>query len=854
MIESGIETDAVTCCSLITSLDKGGQWQMAEKVFIQMYQDNPELLPLLVCIEDEQTIESAASLPSSPMLTPSSSPQQSHSLLSSPVQTQRLAVEVINSFMSSPNQSTALGETVDRLSHLYPEGLDKMPENLTRQLCSLLSDTPGEMIVFREPSRSSPSPQGSASLLSPLTPPSTPPMTSHLEPGGQRSLLRASSLNAKKAAPNRVCCNALLAAYSRAAPPQYRKAVRLLESMWSIGGELVPDLVSYNTAIKAAGNARQIGLAFKVWKVMQSRGCESSQATFGTLISIAADVGDTARVREAWAGLRTSGHEIHISSANAQVAACFAPNGNWAEGQRLFRDILSGSLGVKANAATFGIVMKGCLDHDLSDKIQALFHQMRELAIAPTSLIYGYMIEAYALCSQFKDCLEILARIFHDASTRPPLSTFTALFKAIASTARAVKGNPTSINELRVTASNVRSFLRKVMQPQAQHFGSPGGSGRHQVQPLPPDSVLFNAMVEAYSALNDTESCIEMYNIASSLGLTLDEESVVRVLCPLCDLHLWSKVVDVVRGLHSGGGPGMTLDLLVCLLKRMNEEKAFCAAYATMRMWMTAQVLAARPPPPPPPPPRAMNAALSAPRDQVASAADPLRDLKNAPSTLLLSERLKSEGLVDLLLMCFIIDKEAMGEWEEAVEMWLWIGKMHEDGSGTPFSKSKDVRMILFELMLQSGGVEGLREAVMILIESQQQGIMSSYKLPQNGSPASVQLEGSSSWDIVVLLAFLLELSRLAKQGVCITQPQLLVSLKREQSDSISLGKGSNDGRSSLVLVLGCKFRSVLKQESWTKEQREAFPLFKPVLMLNDANDHGKVLVDVRSLYSGLGF
>jgi hypothetical protein len=27
----GIECDAVTCCSLITALDKGGQWQMAEQ-------------------------------------------------------------------------------------------------------------------------------------------------------------------------------------------------------------------------------------------------------------------------------------------------------------------------------------------------------------------------------------------------------------------------------------------------------------------------------------------------------------------------------------------------------------------------------------------------------------------------------------------------------------------------------------------------------------------------------------------------------------------------------------------------------------------------------------------------------
>jgi len=32
MSNASIECDAVTCCSLITALDKGGQWQLAEQV------------------------------------------------------------------------------------------------------------------------------------------------------------------------------------------------------------------------------------------------------------------------------------------------------------------------------------------------------------------------------------------------------------------------------------------------------------------------------------------------------------------------------------------------------------------------------------------------------------------------------------------------------------------------------------------------------------------------------------------------------------------------------------------------------------------------------------------------------
>jgi pentatricopeptide repeat protein len=45
---------------------------------------------------------------------------------------------------------------------------------------------------------------------------------------------------------------------------QWRRAIRLLDLMWQCGGELCPDIVSYNTVIKACGNAAQIDMGFKV--------------------------------------------------------------------------------------------------------------------------------------------------------------------------------------------------------------------------------------------------------------------------------------------------------------------------------------------------------------------------------------------------------------------------------------------------------------------------------------------------------------------------------------------------------------------------------------------------------------
>ena len=44
----------------------------------------------------------------------------------------------------------------------------------------------------------------------------------------------------------------------------YVQALKLLDVMWQCGGELVPDIVSYNTVMKACGNAQQTDKAFEV--------------------------------------------------------------------------------------------------------------------------------------------------------------------------------------------------------------------------------------------------------------------------------------------------------------------------------------------------------------------------------------------------------------------------------------------------------------------------------------------------------------------------------------------------------------------------------------------------------------
>lgn len=90
------------------------------------------------------------------------------------------------------------------------------------------------------------------------------------------------------------------------------------------GSELCPDIVSYNTVMKACGNADQVDLAFHLYGVMRGRGVEATVATFGTLISIAADAGRHDLVKTAWGWLGESG-EYESNDNGLKFRMCVRP-------------------------------------------------------------------------------------------------------------------------------------------------------------------------------------------------------------------------------------------------------------------------------------------------------------------------------------------------------------------------------------------------------------------------------------------------------------------------------------------------------------------------------------------------
>eukprot|EP00210_Caulerpa_lentillifera_P009501 g9061.t1 len=311
-------------------------------------------------------------------------------------------------------------------------------------------------------------------------------------------MLRTSSISNRKTAPNRVCCNALLAAYARAHPPQWLKALRLLELMWECGGEVCPDIVSYNTVMKACGNGQQLDIAFKVYHSMRMRGLEPSIATFGTLITVASDAQRYDKVIEVWDWLQQSGMELNITCANAFLSA-LEKEGRWEDALQFFSSLLSVNSRVKPNAVTFNIIMSSYQKRSQPNKVVYVFEDMFAAGVEPSIVTYNTLICAYGQMGDWVKAMEVLQHLIAaESNVQPTLATFNQVLAALSEGAL----NATEAAKPRIAQSSWDVF---------QHMIS-----SHSVQP---DMVSYNTIITALQRVGETELVRKLVSFMNSVTM-----------------------------------------------------------------------------------------------------------------------------------------------------------------------------------------------------------------------------------------------------------------------------------------------------------------------------------------------
>ncbi|KAL3159478.1 hypothetical protein ABBQ38_009900 [Trebouxia sp. C0009 RCD-2024] len=241
-------------------------------------------------------------------------------------------------------------------------------------------------------------------LLS-LTPTTTPVGCSK----GQAPVLR--HMNVSQIAPNRVCCNALLAAYARAKPTCWQKALAFLEVMQSSEGHIRPDTVTYNTVLKACCNAGQLARAMQaspctphVFMSMMQSGVELTITTFGTLLIAGAEAHDYSLV---WEYLEHAGLEANPACINAYVQA-LVYQGEWSEAQKHFRNLLGRGSRVRAPIVTINTIMAAYMKQGMFDQVQQVFDDMYTAGLQPNIMTYITLLSSYAELGKWQNALHVL--------------------------------------------------------------------------------------------------------------------------------------------------------------------------------------------------------------------------------------------------------------------------------------------------------------------------------------------------------------------------------------------------------------------------------------------------------------
>eukprot|EP00879_Flechtneria_rotunda_P000660 GHRR01000774.1.p1 GENE.GHRR01000774.1~~GHRR01000774.1.p1 ORF type:complete len:981 (+),score=385.98 GHRR01000774.1:3353-6295(+) len=511
-------------------------------------------------------------------------------------------------------------------------------------------------------------------------------------------LARASSLNSKKSYPNRVCCNALLAAYARAQPARWRRALKLLDVMWQCGGELVPDIVSYNTVMKACGNAQQTDIAFELYHQMQQRGIKPTVATYGTLITIASEAQAYGRVTQSWGWLQASGLPVHITCVNSYLTALIKED-SWDDAVQLFNQLKAGQLGVRPNSVTYNILMSACLARDKPQHAKALFDEMTACNLSPTLISYNTLLHAFAKMGAWEDSLRVLHQLCGSPAVRPSASSFSTVFCTLSNVAAAVG----DMDKQYICTKALE--LYELMQMQ---------------QGLYLDSTLFRNMITTFVACRRPDMVLELALLMNQQGNSLDPATAAAALDALQQAAAWHVAGQLLKCCHDAGNV-MNARVMQQVLLSCALEGAWKAAKEVLQVAASAKQL------------DGVTQLLQQYRSQLQAAHSTGGQL--SPAEPQLPGLLNPDTLDELLMMALLQSQYTSGDWAQGLAWYRQV----KQGRGPLFAANNGaLHGTLLELLVVRGGAAGLVAAIQVVDECHATGTMVHYILhPTSGGDCS---------------------------------------------------------------------------------------------------------------------
>ncbi len=338
--------------------------------------------------------------------------------------------------------------------------------------------------------------------------------------------------HATRVSPNRVCCNALLAAYARAKPPQWQRALRLLEAMWSGPPTLLPDVVSYNTALKACANAFQLSKGLEIYHEMRRNGVYPNATSYNCLIDAASDASNKEVMQEVGGWLTTAPTEVQAACMNAYVTG-LVKVGLWNEALIHFHEMLTPRAPAHPTSATFCTIMAGHMSTGDYPAVQLTFDYMCASGVSPNIVAFNTLLAALAAMGSWTQALDVLNAAL--AAAVEGVHANTATFNTVLSALYKGSIAPNAVSQYPFLASQA---VQVYQQMQAVRGGAA------------PDSTTFNTLIAILDATKHSTQVVAVYNLMAGAGMTPDGTAGHKVLSAAISTGQIAKAVPLAQALQ----------------------------------------------------------------------------------------------------------------------------------------------------------------------------------------------------------------------------------------------------------------------------------------------------------------
>ncbi|DBA86091.1 TPA: hypothetical protein ACH3X1_005611 [Trebouxia sp. C0004] len=360
-------------------------------------------------------------------------------------------------------------------------------------------------------------------------------------------------MNVSQIAPNRVCCNALLAAYARAKPTLWQKALAFLEVMQSSTGHIQPDTVTYNTVLKACCNAGQLNRAMQVFQTMVGSGVELTITTFGTLLIAGADAHDYNLVQEVWACLEQAGLEANPACINAYVQA-LVHQGEWSEAQKHFKHLLGRGSRVRAPIVTINTIMAAYMKQGMFEQVQQVFDDMYTAGLQPNIMTYVTLLSSYAELGNWQGAMQVLN---HMCRTQVAIVPNTLSFNhVLAALHKAATQSCTPDMRVTLAESGVNVFNLMLSRERT-----------------PPDTSTYDTLMALMTHVGAAGQALHVHQLKLQQGLSANGAGLMRIISCCSQLGQWDKAYAAWTGLQAAGmqPDGACLNALLAALQAAKQ-------------------------------------------------------------------------------------------------------------------------------------------------------------------------------------------------------------------------------------------------------------------------------------------